>query len=101
MGDHTYKAEKNDRICFSLNWIIVSCCKKVVDVIGERSDSPSDKLGDEIFISSRVLVCLSLCIVYVWPDNQYHAHSHDVHTHTLLFMTLCRGNQITIETESE
>ena len=41
--------------------------------IGERS-------GGEICIALRALVCLSLyicvCVVYVWPDNQYHARPH-------------------------
>ena len=56
----------------------------VIEIIGERSETPSDKLGGEIFISSRALVCLSLYIYgVVQPDNQYHAHSHCVHTLTL------------------
>ena len=29
-------------------------------LIGERSKPPSDKLGGEIYISSRALACLSL-----------------------------------------
>ena len=50
-------------------------------IIGERSKPPFDKLGGEIFISSRALVCLSLYICgVVRPDNQYHALCS--HTHT-------------------
>ena len=35
-----------------------TCC--VRDVVGERSEPPSEKLGGEIFIASHVLGCLSL-----------------------------------------
>ena len=55
------------------------------DIIGKQSNPLSDKLGGEISISSLALVCLSPYIsymVYVRPDNQYHAHC-DVCTHTL------------------
>ena len=45
-------------------------------VIGERSEPPSDKLRGEICISLCALVYLSYGVV--WPDNQYHAHSHCV-----------------------
>ena len=42
----------------------------VTSLIGERSKPPSDKLGGEIFISSRMLVCLSLYLYgVVRPDN--------------------------------
>ena len=34
-------------------------------------------------------------MVYIWPDNQYHAHSHCIPD------ILRRGNQITIETVSK
>ena len=46
---------------------------------------PSDKFGGEICIASRELVCLSqyIYVVYVQPENQYHAHSHCVRTLTL------------------
>ena len=40
-----------------------------------------DKLGGEICLASHALVCLSM--VYVRPDNQYHANSHCVRTLTL------------------
>ena len=71
-------------------------------LVGEQSEPPSDKLGGEIFIASCMLVCLSLYIymVYVRPDNEYHAHSL-VCAHSHLCLTLHRGNQRTIETESE
>ena len=54
-------------------------------------------------LRARLYVChyIYRYMVYVWPDNQYHAHSHCVHTLTPLFLTLRRGNQITIQTESE
>ena len=38
--------------------------------------SASDKLSSEILISSHSVVCLSLYMVYIQSDNQYHAHSH-------------------------
>ena len=31
----------------------------IVELVGERSEPPSDKIGGEIFISSCALVCLS------------------------------------------
>ena len=52
--------------------------------MGEQSKPPSDKLGGEIFISSRTLVCLSLIYGYVRPDNQYDTHLHCVRTLTLI-----------------
>ena len=54
--------------------------------IGDGSEPPSDKLGGEVFIASCAFVlCLSLYIYgYVWPDNQYHAHSQCVRTLTLI-----------------
>ena len=44
------------------------------EVIGERSEPPSDNLGGE-FLFPRA--CLYVCHYYgvVRPDNQYHAHS--------------------------
>ena len=56
-----------------------------ISMNNERSEPPPDKLGGEICIISRALVCLSLYIymVYVRLDNQYDAHLHCVRTLTL------------------
>ena len=65
-------------------------------IIGELNEPPSDELGGEIFISSRACMFITLYIwyMYVRTTRIVCAHSH-------LFLTLRRGNQITIETESE
>ena len=49
------------------------------ELIGERSEPPSDKLDDEIFISSSASHWI---YGVIRPDNQYHAHSHCVRTLT-------------------
>ena len=67
-----------------------------IQIIGEQSEPPLDKLDGEIFIASRA-VCLSLYII-IWC-------TYGLTTNTIP-LALCahtshRGNQITIETESE
>ena len=70
-------------------------------LIGERSEPPSDKLVK--FVLPRA--CLYVCFhTYIWC-------THGLTTNTMptrivcadahLLLTLRRGNQITIETESE
>ena len=72
-------------------------------LIGEQVEPPSDKLGGEICIASRALVHMFVTI-YIYgtyglttntmPTRIVCAHSH-------FHLTLRRGNQITIDTESE
>ena len=47
-------------------------------------------------ISSRVLVCLSpyTYMVYIQPDNQYHAHAHCVRTLTLTAQRFIKDKEI-------
>ena len=60
-------------------------------VIGEQSEHPSDKLGSEIFISSRTLVCLSLYIyMYGLTTNTMPTHIVCAHSHLLLTLPLQR-----------
>ena len=69
----------------------------VISIGGKGSWRASDKLGGEIFISSHALVylCMYSLITNTMPTCVCaHRHSH-------LFLTLCGGNQITIETGSE
>ena len=65
--------------------------------IDERSEPPSDKLGDEVFIASpRLYVCHITfgLTTNTMPTRNVCAHSH-------LFKALRRGNQITMQTENE
>ena len=44
--------------------------------VGEQSEPPSDKIGGEMFISSRACMFVTIHIYGgVRPDNQYHANS--------------------------
>ena len=82
----------------------LTCSLNIEDIflVGERSESPSDKLGGKVCIASCALVCLSLYIymgTYSLTTNTI--PTHIVCTHSHLHLTLHRGNQINIETESE
>ena len=60
---------------------------------------PSDKLGGEIYIAlAHACMSVTMYMVYVLPDNQYHA-TCIVRGHSHLLLTLRRGHQITTESE--
>ena len=45
--------------------------ERLQKIIGERSEPPSDKLGGEICIATRALVCIYLSIyICVRPDDR-------------------------------
>ena len=52
---------------------IISAMSSLVIIIGERSEPLSDKLGGEICIATRALVCIYICVRpddRVRPDNR-------------------------------
>ena len=60
-----------------------------IDIIGERSEPSSDKLGGESFISScHLYVCHYIYMVYVQLDNNT-MPTHIVCAHSHLFLTYC------------
>ena len=61
---------------------IFFCCG--VFIHWRAKQTPSNKLGGEIFISLRTCMFVTIYMVYIRPDNQYHAHSHCVRTLTLI-----------------
>ena len=81
---------------------ILKCCLQETLLASKASLPQISYIGGEICITSHALVCLSLYVyvVYVRPDN-HTMPTRIVCTHSHLLLTMPRGNQISIETESE
>ena len=66
--------EGSDKREVALGTSIFFCCG--VFIHWRVKQTPSNKLGGEMFISSRACMFVTIYMLYIRPDNQFHAHSH-------------------------